>query len=330
MLKWIKRVVLGVIALSGVAVVSGIAFEQWSRWSVNRDYKPVGQLIEVDGSKMHLNCTGNGTPTVVFESGLGDSSTSWNEIQPEIARTNRVCSYDRAGRLWSDRRQEPVTAVGIATKLHKLLGTASEAPPYVMVGHSLGGALIMVFADQYPLDVAGAVLVDSAHPDQEKRYPPEMDALDIHGLDQVLFSIKAETGLMRLSQPDPYEGILYDDLAEIHYMPQSMPAVFAEMDAHRQLIAEADGTSVFGDVPLIVLTAGKLPRGLPPELTPEILSQYEKIHAELQIELAELSTRGEQRIIADASHYIHYGNPDAVILAIRDVLAAVQEPDGLH
>ena len=330
MLKWIKRVGLGVVALTVVVIVSGIAFEQWSRWSVSRDYKPVGQLFEVDGSKMHLNCSGKGAPTVVFESGLGDDSTSWSDIHPEIAKTTRVCSYDRVGRLWSDGSNEAVTAVGTAARLHGLLNIASVAPPYVVVGHSLGGPLVMVFADQYPRDVVGAVLVDSAHPDQFKRYPPEVDELNnIDGWDRVLFTIKAETGLMRLSMSGVYDGISYEDLASVKYRPQSMPAIFAEMDALDQMIADAGETTVFGEMPLIILSAGSLPRELPPEFTPEIMSQFEKAHAEMQIELASLSTRGEQRVIADASHYIHYGNPDAVILAIRDVVTAAQE-SGRH
>lgn len=329
MLKWIKRVALGLVVLTGVVVVAGIAFEQWSRWTVSRNYKPVGQLIDIDSSKMHLNCTGNGTPTVIFESGLGENSVSWSEIQPEIAKTNRVCSYDRAGRLWSERRPEPVTAVGTVTRLHKLLSAASVAPPYVMVGHSLGGPLIMVFADQYPQDVSGVVLVDAAHPDQNDRFPPEIrEANVIQGVDRALYTIKANTGFMRLFESSTYDGIPYEELAEIKNQPQTTPGYFGEMDAVHQILAEAGETTGFGDLPLIVLTAGRLQGGLPPEFTPEVLSQFSKVHEELQTELAALSTKGEQRIIADASHYIHYRNPGAVVQAILDVLAATQESAG--
>ncbi len=324
----IKQVVLGVIALSGVAVVSGIAFEQWSRWSVNRDYQPVGRLIEVDGSNVHLNCTGNGAPTVVFESGMGDSSASWSEIQPEIAKTNRVCSYDRVGILWSDRRSESVTATGIVARLHNVLALASEVPPYVMVGHSLGGSLVRLYAGHYPQDVVGVVLIDSSHPDQEDRFSPEVNEVnDIKGMDRALMSVKAATGIMRLSQRDPYEEIIYEDLADMYYQPQSMPAVFAEMDASHQIHADAGQTTTFGDLPLIVLSAGRKPTRLPPEITPALWSQFEKTNSDLQTELAALSTRGEQRIIADASHYIHWQDPEAVVQAIHDVIFAAQESE---
>ena len=331
MFKWTKRIALGVIALTGVVIVSGIAFEQWSRWSVSRDYKPIGRLIEVDGGKMHLNCSGTGAPTVVFESGQGEGSTSWMDVQPEIAKTNRVCSYDRAGLLWSDGRNEPVTAAGTVARLHSLLAIASEAPPYVVVGHSLGGSLVRVFVGHYPKDVVGIVLVDSSHPDQLGRFPPEINKLgNIQKLNRALYSFKAATGFMRLSQSDESEEIAYEILAERKHLPQSMPGVFAEMDASDQIHADAGQTTTFGDLPLIVLTAGKMPKGLPPEITPEILSQFVKISSEMQIELVALSTRGEQRIIADASHYIHYQNPNAVIHAIRDVLTATQESGRPH
>ena len=330
MLIRIKQVTLGVIALFGVLIVSGIAFEQWSRWSISREFKPVGQLFEVDGIMMHLNCTGDGAPTVVLESGWGDEgSRSWSEVQPEIAKTNRVCSYDRAGILWSEGLHEPVTAVGTVTRLHSLLGIAAETPPYVMVGHSLGGRLIMAFAEQHPRDVVGAVLVDSSHPDQHNRYPAEFAKVDeIQGLDRAVYIFKAKTGLMRLSQPDPYDGISYIELAAIKYLPQTIPGIFAEMDAFDQMFAGFDLAAVFGDLPLIVLTATKFPKGQLPEITPEQWARFEKAKAEMQIELAAMSTIGEQRVIADAPHYVHYQNPEAVILAIRDVLAATQEPDG--
>jgi len=329
MLKRIKPVVLGLIALAGIVIVAGIAFEQWSRWSISRNYEPIGELIEIDGSKMHLYCSGKGTPTVVFESGLGESSASWDEVQPEIAKTTRVCSYDRAGRLWSERQQKPVTAAGTVTRLHQLLNAASVEPPYVMVGHSLGGPLIMVYADRYPQDVSGVVLVDAAHPDNRKRLPQEiLKAISLQGLDRTLYTIKAETGFMRLFETYVYDGISYQGLAERKNLPQTTPGYFTELDAAEHIFAEASETMDFGDLPLIVLTATNYSKEALPEIAPEQWEQFEKAGAEMQTELAALSTRGEQRVIADAGHYIHYARPDAVIQAILDVLAVTRESGG--
>jgi len=157
--------------------------------------------------------------------------------------------------------------------------------------------------------------------------PPEIREINvIQGLDRALYTIKAATGIMRLSQPDAYDGISYAELAVLNYLPQTAPGVFAEMDAIEQISSEAGKTNGFGDLPLIVLTAGRMPSVLPQAITPEIWSQFETTHHELQVELTALSTRGEQRIIADAGHYIHYRRPDVVIRAIGDVITAVQEP----
>jgi pimeloyl-ACP methyl ester carboxylesterase len=195
-----------------------------------------------------------------------------------------------------------------------------------MVGHSLGGPLIMVYADQYPQDVSGVVLVDAAHPNQDERFPPEAREVDYVGdLQRALYKTKAEIGFMRLFETSVYDGISYQGLAYFKTLPQTTPGLFAEMDAVDRILDEARETRGFGSLPLIVLTAGRMPGNLPPAITPDILSQIEKTKSELQIELTALSKIGEQRIIPDAGHYIHYGRPDVVVRAIRDVVSAVQE-----
>jgi pimeloyl-ACP methyl ester carboxylesterase len=323
-LKWIKRIFLSLFALVGVAVITGIVFEQWSRWSVAREYQPNGQLYEVDGRAMHLHCTGAGEPTVVLQSGFGfDGSLSWVLVQPEIARTNRVCSYDRAGLLWSDGSEEAPTAKLIAERLHTLLGIASERPPYVLVGHSLGGPLTMVFADLYRQEAKGVVLVDSSHPEQMKRFSPEaVEAMG--GLPSpIVANTMAATGLLRLLESGPIDGFPDETQVALKYLPQSVPGLLAESAAFETIFGEAHGTASFGDLPLVVLTAGKEPDELPSGMTPEIAADISRVWSELQIELTALSTNGDQRVIEDAEHYIQHDNPDAVIRAIRDVVTSI-------
>jgi len=325
MLKWIKRAALGIAALTGVAIVSGVAFEQWSRWSVARDYQPVGELFEVDGRTMHLYCTGAGKPTVIFQSGLDPAgSLAWVSVQPELANTNRACSYDRAGILWSDGRDETPTSNQIAERLHMLLGIASEKPPYVLVGHSLGGPLSMAFADRYRNETKGVVLVDSSHPEQMKRFSPE--ALEAMEGPPPAFIAKtmAATGLLRLLASGPMDGAPDETQVAARFLPQSVSGVLAEFAALEEILGEPYEAGSFGDLPLIVLTAGKSPDELPPGMTPEIDAEISKVWSELQIELTALSTSGEQRVIDDADHYIQYDNPDAVIQAIRDVLTSIE------
>ena len=126
---------------------------------------PPGRLVDVGGHKMHLHCTGQGTPTVILESGLWDDSIVWHSVQPEIAKLTRVCSYDRAGLGYSDPRPDQVPdSRNIARNLHALLANAGVNPPYILVGHSFGGLTMPLFAARYPEQTAGVVLVDPVVP----------------------------------------------------------------------------------------------------------------------------------------------------------------------
>src|SRR2546426_2928045 len=122
---------------------------------------PPGKLIELGGYKLHLNCTGNGTPTVVLSAGAGDFSTDWALVQSKVAAFTRVCSYDRSGAAWSDLGPKPRTMDQEAFDLHRMLTIAGEHGPYLMVGQSLGGMVARIFAESNPHEVAGIVLVDA-------------------------------------------------------------------------------------------------------------------------------------------------------------------------
>jgi len=124
-----------------------------------------GQAYDVGGRRLHLNCTGAGSPTVVLQNGLGETSAHWAWITRSVAAETRVCAYDRAGQGWSDDAPGPQDAAAIAADLHTLLQTAKEPGPYVLVGHSIGGPYVMTYAAQYPNEVAGMVLLDATSPD---------------------------------------------------------------------------------------------------------------------------------------------------------------------
>src|SRR5262244_723717 len=115
-----------------------------------QSYPPPGKLIDVGGYRLHLNCTGNKSPTVVLIAGAGDFSFDWSLVQPGIAQFARVCSYDRAGSAWSDPGPTPRTMRQEAFELHTLLSAARIKGPYLLVGHSMGGLITRVYMDQYP------------------------------------------------------------------------------------------------------------------------------------------------------------------------------------
>src|SRR5687767_193256 len=124
-----------------------------------------GRLIDVGGHRLHIICSGEGAPTVVFEAGASSFAIDWTLVQRDLARTNRVCSYDRAGMGWSDTADASSSATD-ARGLHALLAAAGERPPYVMVGASRGGLLVRRYLLDYPTDVAGLVFVDPATEDR--------------------------------------------------------------------------------------------------------------------------------------------------------------------
>jgi pimeloyl-ACP methyl ester carboxylesterase len=130
-----------------------------------------GRPVDIGGYLLKINCTGNESPTVILEAGLGDVSIEWSRVQPEIAKFARVCSYDRAGYGSSDAGPMPRTSQQIAKELHTLLQNA-RAPPYLLVGHSFGGYNVRVFNGNYPDEVTGIVLVDSTQEDQYELSSP--------------------------------------------------------------------------------------------------------------------------------------------------------------
>ena len=157
---WILYPVCLALALSCV----GGAYETYREAT---DHFPMaGRLIDVGGHKLHIDCTGTGSPTVVLEPGLGEPSTAMAWIAPDVATTTRVCVYDRAGRGWSESAGRAQDGIEVATDLHTLLERAGERGPFVLAGHSAGGIYVLNFAHLYPNDVAGVVLLDSMHPEQ--------------------------------------------------------------------------------------------------------------------------------------------------------------------
>ena len=161
-----------------------------------------GQLIDVGGHRLHLNCTGSGSPTVVLEPGAGEMSSNLGWIAPAVARDTRVCVYDRAGRGWSEPADTAQDGAQIATDLHTLLQRGHVPGPYVLAGHSFGGLYVLTFAARYPDEVAGMVLVDSTAPASAAKpgaaSPGDGGSYDVMGRVSALVSTSARLGLGRL------------------------------------------------------------------------------------------------------------------------------------
>jgi pimeloyl-ACP methyl ester carboxylesterase len=151
-----------VVAFLALASIGG-AYATVGAAADARAYPMSGQLIDVGGHRLHLNCTGSGSPTVVLQPGGGDMASSLGWIAPAVAQHTRVCVYDRAGRAWSEPADHPQDGYQVAADLHALLQTAGVPGPYVLAGHSFGGQYVLAYAARYPNDVAGMVLIDATN-----------------------------------------------------------------------------------------------------------------------------------------------------------------------
>ena len=166
--KWIKRIGFGFVCLVIALLLIGTIYQFISSKIDENAYPPPGKLVDIGGYRLHINCTGEGGPAVILDSGLGGNSLEWTLVQPKLAKFTRVCSYDRAGQGWSDESPLIRTSQNIVDELHTLLHKAEVPEPYILVGHSSGGINMRLYASYYPNEVAGVVLVDSAHEDQLK------------------------------------------------------------------------------------------------------------------------------------------------------------------
>lgn len=219
-MKWLIRIVLALLALIGILILAGCAYQTISEWNDARAYPPPGDLISIGSTRLHLYCTGEGSPTVILDAAFPAQVSNWVWIQPQIAKETRVCSYDRAGHGWSELGPAPRDAVQHARELHALLDRANVPGPYVLVGHSLGGLYARAFADRYSDEVSGMVLIEGSHPDVWKR----QNMLEGVGADPGMLAVApwlARLGFFRL-------GLFPVPPADKDLPPQQ----FAEEDAY--------------------------------------------------------------------------------------------------
>jgi pimeloyl-ACP methyl ester carboxylesterase len=306
--------------------------------SANAFSKP-HQLVDIGGRKMNLYCSGQGATTVVFDAPSGEASWNWFKVHPVVAKHTRACVFDRAGLGFSDPAKRPNTSENVVEDLHKLLAGAGVKPPYVMVGNSLGGANVQVYAYRYPAEVKGLVLVEPEHEDETRR----LDKASQGNLNKV-YAMVAEQNNYCLNaarkgiKPGSEEQMNCVGNPVENYGPTLGKAVMLSTirPAYwRATIDEWDAIKVsdeqlrklrrpFGEMPVVVLTRGVSPYAIPGKPQSALNKAMEDENVAIQKETAALSTRGKQHVVPGAGHVIHADKPEAVVDAVLEVLNQVK------
>jgi pimeloyl-ACP methyl ester carboxylesterase len=322
--RWIKRVFIALLLLVLTALLAGFAAQQIAGHIAAGKYPPPGEMVDAGGHRLNFLRLGQGSPAVVFDSPLGASHLAWSLVQPEVAKFTTACAYDRAGSGWSEAGPKPRTSSRAVEELHTLLGNSGLKPPYILVGNSIGGLNVRLFAFRYPSEVAGLVLVDPAHEEQSTRMPPSarLDPQFIRMLR--LARLGARFGLLRLLNMPLGEGSSPLLPAKLRPMARAagfrsawIDALYQEAINTEPSFAEVRSARLalperpLGDIPLVVLTRGEGEKDAPDE------RKTWQIWLALHQELARESSRGEHEIVPRSGHFIQADQPEAVIKAIR-------------
>ena len=287
-----RRLFYPVTALFVLAAIGG-GCETVREAADAQAYPAPGRLVDVGGHRLHLHCTGTGTPAVVLEPGAGAMSSDLGWIAPAVARDTRVCVYDRAGRGWSEPAGTAQDGAQIAIDLHTLLQRGGVPGPYVLAGHSFGGLYVLSFAARYPDEVAGLALIDSTAPAsaaQPAATPGDAGSYDAAGRVSTLASISARLGLARLEGLFERGSLPQRSRDEARASSATAPNLRSTIDEYLQAAAsmrQAAALTDFADKPLIVLTAG---------------SGHDASWSAAQNELVSLSSNGVHRVVNGATH----------------------------
>ena len=330
-------------------MLAALTTQAWAQTSASvappvqqSDYAVAHERIDVGaGRRVNLFCAGSGSPAVIFDSGSGLAGWDWLLVHPTVAKQTRACVYDRAGFGFSDPATQPGTSANAVDDLHTLLRAAGIAAPYVLVGHSYGGANVQLYAYTYPHEVAGLVLVDASHEDETTR----LDAITKGKFSRLMaaelaggeacrteshtgFAAGSEAYAQCVGEAPPSFG---KALAAAYLKQQTSVAYWDAAASEVENQALSDGQlrrarASFGRLPVVYLTHGISPYQAPGQPQSEMNKATERDFVQQHESVARLSGRGSHRVVAGAAHSIHIDQPQAVIDAIDEVLAQARQP----
>jgi pimeloyl-ACP methyl ester carboxylesterase len=313
--SWIRRGLVWMIAGLLALAVMGAIYQAIATEIDQRTYPPPGELVDAGDHGLHINCVGEGSPTVILEAASLGMSAHWTQVQQQVAQTTHVCAYDRAGLGWSERGPEPRDARQISSELHTLLNGAGTEGPYVLVGHSYGGLYARMYAARYLDEMAGVVLVDSSHPEQFTRSPEGRAMYEQTRRLGAVLPVLTRLGVIRLSNYFPaHPDLPPQQRAQIEAFNSSTRQVVTTVEEFRaspETTGQVRSAGNLGDKPLAVISAGEQSSGW----------------FEMQVELAALSSDSIHRVVEGATHEsLLYDKDDAQVTsaAIEQVVEAVR------
>lgn len=307
--RWLVYPVVGSLAIGSV----GGMYETAVRAHDQRAYTAPGALYDVGRHRLHLHCTGTGSPTVVLENGLGSTSATWARVTGEVSRSTRVCAYDRAGQGWSDDVDAPQDGRAIAADLHNLLARAGEPGPYLLVGHSAGGTYVMTYAAQYPDEIAGMVLLDSMSPYEFTDLPGFVGEQSMMRRGLGVLPSLARLGVTQVLPNSAWSGLPEPEASQVQAFassPRGMRNMRDEQSMYPTVFEQAKALTSLGNRPLVVVTAT------------ESIHKHQE-WTDLQDRLAELSSNSQHRV-ADATHAGLIDDKESYEPSVQAILDVVQ------
>jgi pimeloyl-ACP methyl ester carboxylesterase len=321
LLGLLRRGVLGSVVLLTALACAGAVYEVVASTQDGVRYPPPGLLVDAGGYRVHVQCMGDGSPTVLLDAWAGGWTTEWEPVQPVVARATRVCAWDRAGSGWSDLGPHAHTPEAYATEMDAVLRAADIAGPYVLVAASYAGRVARLYASQHPEQVLGVVFVDAVH---EDAFSPQ-DIADQQQQARMLAAgnwVLSRLGVARLLGPrlvPLVDGPVADSISEptreliaiLSSRPKNQEGNARLSAQHQANDAQLRATSGLGERPVIVLSST------------DLLARMRLWH-DGQAKLAGLSSRSLQ-VVAEGSHLIAWSHPDLVVRATECVLAVASD-----
>ena len=317
-----ERTVLSIVILiagvvAGSTSYNAIALHHF--WSRN---PAPGKIVDVGGYRMHIHCTGNGSPTLILEAGGQNDSTIWRGIQPTLSKTTTVCAYDRAGSGWSDSQPGPRDADHVAAELHRLLLQVGINGPIILMGHSIGGIFIRDYVAHFPAEVAGLVFIDSSTPFQDRNpgftgLPQPRTKSDKRTeivTQSWLFNLVMIAGVPRLlgvctgdrGSDEQLRKLQGEDICRLRQNAWEE----VDQDNFDRSFQETVNSGPFGAMPILIISHDPV-KQMPANPSRRDMER-QNAWSQMQEDLKKLSTRSRRVVAKNSTHYVTLDRPDLI------------------